>query len=115
MDMNYFFKKLMGTLTFEDEQAYRAKQAGLRDAQVSPPPQTPTVGDPTQVQPVQENRFAPGGALRSRQDVMDDAMRELERQNKPATMRSINSAPAPAGPRSDVDLYRSNTFMGVRG
>lgn len=104
-DMLYWFKRAMGTLTPEEEQAHRA--AGFQE-QLRTTPVTPTVPEtgPTQVQP--------GNALRQRQDVLDEATQELERQNRGA-LRNINPQPRRLTPEEEEAARRRQSFPGMSG
>lgn len=75
MDLTYYIKKVLGTATAEDEQAYRAKLAQnyeARQQSMRQPVMAP--------QPVAE-QIQTGNVLQQRQALMDDAVNELQRQN----------------------------------
>lgn len=84
MDLAYLWKKALGSLTPEEEQAYRAQQAAQQAqalrAQPVVAPQAQPVTEPTAVAPGYAPQVQPGTALRARSDTLDSAMAELRRQ-----------------------------------
>jgi len=108
MDMlEYYWKKATGALTADEEQMWRAQQAAAQPALRAEPAYVPPGVAPPQVQP--------GNALRARQDVMDDAMKELQRQSNPR----LSGAPVTRTPEElqrmqEDELRRSSPRGGVR-
>lgn len=75
MDFGYVLKKMFGTVTADEEQAHRASISAeqqqshqLRQANVQPAAMVP-------------ERVMPGNALSERQQLLDAALLELNRQN----------------------------------